>query len=1361
MAEGRDPTVPRASEAPLGSGSGSGSGSGRRAVSGSVSVPRSRRSEDSYEPGSLSQSVDSCLSAGELCRQEERMASMSDSLYSTASDVTLVGECSCPAGAPCLCGAVKDLGEEVSSSTDSGASVRECASSRNGSGAEKLMSIEAAANCEREGREKAGKVLKSDTREEKGRSRSVGRDNNTPTLPVVTIHDEAATAAAEDDDEATPRAPAAGRPSAPVTASGGSGLRVPEPERTRRLSLDSSGILAAAFHQSEQFHELNDARDDRPVSFVVSGGADRSQSRSTSASESRSDEGEGGDDGGDDEDVVDDDSRSDNELEQALYQFHHQRRESLTSASDVSVQELELETTGDFPHDFQFPGAGGSSRHPPAVWPSEAEAARRLAERVGMSNGSRSRRQAARRSSEDRGRRETAAQPSRPPVVPAVVIEPADEPAASAAAAPPPARPPPVRRGLLARLVDSTAAFLLGGMQDDGGDRRHRSYTVSASDYRRSAAAAAAAAARRAAAEAGEDPTASPAGSAEPDAASTSSRSPVLGQVEEPATVCRQCQEPSCSPEVACQRPLARRLSVHSDDRPVAIISEQRDGLLAPPTVVGGGGGGVGSDRPPSAEGPTDERRKMRQQAMQNDLRVNVTYHNVKPGETIPSIAAFYECLPGELKELNRLQFKKTILPGQVLRVLDRRSTPEPTQSQGGGDADQEPPSDSGGLSIRHRSRSTPSGSHGTARAGDDTNGKQHIQIRRTRLFTESEGVAVGTLIMTPNSLMFRPNVSDPLVVDRGVEYYTVDVPVRYLVTAEYYTEPPHHSPAAASQHREAHRESFSSKEKRRSSAPDPTTSEGGAKVETSTTDDSHITVSGGKRPCSTSSDDGQGPEGSTTALGDSKPSSPQKPKTDTGSKPDPGEPGDPGSPEKRNDSSPAGADRSPSSPASAGEAKRPAYGRGSRDGRASFSAPPPPQEGDEEYGSPLSSVIPIVSSVSSATEGSECSLPLSTSLRSQGSVGVPSPAPEATATGEAQDDKQNTEAAERAKTIALRKGSTGSEHSLKNEIAFDEKPSLFKAADELLRVHTPVVSQPPLYLEMVTGKTRGRLLPRSERTKVMFCGQRRLPSRVLFAVPRDRCEELHQFITQWTPELSDDVDLTTKLQRQGFEQIDSDDDIWEPEELEGDWEEVDFGGYPLGRGTKAGEAADGPAQPAAPPSPLDAAFLPELVGNTELLTDEARLCLQRHLPARVEGHPWQLVYSASEHGFSLKSLYRQAVEFDCPMLMVVKDASDSVFGAVCTDPIRFGKHYYGTGESFLFTLRPQFRVYRWSGENQYFARGSTDCLEFGSGDGRAGLYVDEDLARGITEPCQTYNNDPLTVGKEFFITAVELWALG
>ena len=44
-------------------------------------------------------------------------------------------------------------------------------------------------------------------------------------------------------------------------------------------------------------------------------------------------------------------------------------------------------------------------------------------------------------------------------------------------------------------------------------------------------------------------------------------------------------------------------------------------------------------------------------------------------------------------------------------------------------------------------------------------------------------------------------------------------------------------------------------------------------------------------------------------------------------------------------------------------------------------------------------------------------------------------------------------------------------------------------------------------------------------------------------------------------------------------------------------------------------------------------------------------------------------------------------------------------------------EHYYGTGETFLFTFHEQFRTFNWSGENLYFARGSPDSLEFGSGE--------------------------------------------
>ncbi|NXR78658.1 NCOA7 protein, partial [Pycnonotus jocosus] len=98
------------------------------------------------------------------------------------------------------------------------------------------------------------------------------------------------------------------------------------------------------------------------------------------------------------------------------------------------------------------------------------------------------------------------------------------------------------------------------------------------------------------------------------------------------------------------------------------------------------------------------------------------------------------------------------------------------------------------------------------------------------------------------------------------------------------------------------------------------------------------------------------------------------------------------------------------------------------------------------------------------------------------------------------------------------------------------------------------------------------------------------------------------------------------------------------------------------------------------------------------------------------------------------------------------------IFGAYATHPFRFSDHYYGTGETFLYTFSPHFKVFKWSGENTYFINGDTTSLELGGGGGRFGLWLDADLYHGRSNSCSTFNNDILTKKEDFIIQDVEVW---
>nr|CAD7588673.1 unnamed protein product [Timema genevievae] len=169
--------------------------------------------------------------------------------------------------------------------------------------------------------------------------------------------------------------------------------------------------------------------------------------------------------------------------------------------------------------------------------------------------------------------------------------------------------------------------------------------------------------------------------------------------------------------------------------------------------------------------------------------------------------------------------------------------------------------------------------------------------------------------------------------------------------------------------------------------------------------------------------------------------------------------------------------------------------------------------------------------------------------------------------------------------------------------------------------------------------------------------------------------------------------------------------------------------------------------------------LIPELVGVTEILTEEHRKKLCRHLPARAEGYLWTLVFSTSQHGFSLNSLYRKMNRLESPILMVIEDTEHNVFGALTSCAMKVSDHFYGTGESLLFRFTPEFQVFPWTGENMYFIKGNNESLAIGTGDGKFGLWLDGDLYQGTTQPCSTYGNEPLSPQEDFVVKTLECWA--
>lgn len=161
-------------------------------------------------------------------------------------------------------------------------------------------------------------------------------------------------------------------------------------------------------------------------------------------------------------------------------------------------------------------------------------------------------------------------------------------------------------------------------------------------------------------------------------------------------------------------------------------------------------------------------------------------------------------------------------------------------------------------------------------------------------------------------------------------------------------------------------------------------------------------------------------------------------------------------------------------------------------------------------------------------------------------------------------------------------------------------------------------------------------------------------------------------------------------------------------------------------------------------------------------------------IPTRLIEFQPKRIYSSNIDGHRLRTLYTH-VEHHEHCLIVIRNEFDDIFGAFCSRPLTDRlktRTWFGTGESFLFTLKPQRHVFKWIGYQRiphgrtksyedYFLYANDQRLLIGGSQNplNIGLCIDEDLVQGSSKSCDTFANQSLSSHEHFQIIEIEVFA--
>ncbi len=90
---------------------------------------------------------------------------------------------------------------------------------------------------------------------------------------------------------------------------------------------------------------------------------------------------------------------------------------------------------------------------------------------------------------------------------------------------------------------------------------------------------------------------------------------------------------------------------------------------------------------------------------------------------------------------------------------------------------------------------------------------------------------------------------------------------------------------------------------------------------------------------------------------------------------------------------------------------------------------------------------------------------------------------------------------------------------------------------------------------------------------------------------------------------------------------------------------------------------------------------------KSEILTEDMLQQLGDKISPLMRMRCWEIVYKISTDGVSMHTFYNNVQHYN-PTILVIQDKNKCVFGAFVSEQWKCSTHFYGTGESFLFTFK-------------------------------------------------------------------------